>query len=175
MNLSAGTITRTGNWEEARNADIGLWTNRKFFDIKRAFGIEHPFQALGNDTGGGQRDAVAGYDQAGVAMGASRADVTFINNGHIFTALIEVKGTANTDGAGTDDQGFRFSIHCISFRYPDRISGSAVFASSQLPVFIVVPADKFIQLFKLPGLCKQAGPEYIADGEHTDVFTVFFD
>jgi hypothetical protein len=54
---------------------------------------------------------VAGDDQTGITIGASGADFAFFDDRYVFSQPIEVKGTTNTDGTATDDQGFRFKRH----------------------------------------------------------------
>jgi len=44
-------------------------------------------------------------------MGAAGADFSLFDNGYFFPQLIEVEGTADTDGAAADDQGSGLMFH----------------------------------------------------------------
>ena len=53
---------------------------------------------------------MAGDDEAGVAVGATRADLTLFDDGNLFTQPGEVKSTGDANGASADDQCLGFTI-----------------------------------------------------------------
>ena len=84
------------------------------FDIKGALRIEHPSQALTDDTRFGQRHAVAGHYQPGITIGTARADLVFFDQGHIAALLLQKIRAADPGNPGTDEQYIYFLRHSMS-------------------------------------------------------------
>jgi hypothetical protein len=70
-----------------------------------ALGVDHPFQALGDDAGGGEGNEVGGNDHAGVALGATAGvGVIALDDADGVAGLGEVVGSGETDNSATDDE-----------------------------------------------------------------------
>ncbi len=80
-------------------------------DVKRTFGIEHPFESVGERAGRGKRRDVAGDDQPGVAVRTACGDLALLDERDARAALGKKKCGAYADDAAADDEGICSGCH----------------------------------------------------------------
>ncbi len=79
-------------------------------DVEGAVAIEEPAQALAQDSGGGERQAVAGRDEAGVAVRTAVADGSGVDDGHVAASTGKGVGGGDANDAGADYEYFRVAV-----------------------------------------------------------------
>ena len=72
--------------------------------VEWALRVEHPSQSLPHDAGLGERHAVAGDYQSGIAVGGARADVLLVDQEHFPASLGQEIGGAYAENAASDDE-----------------------------------------------------------------------
>ena len=91
-------------------------------DVEGAVRLRHPPQRAPDHPGRGERDAVAGHEQAGVAVGAPGADVAAVHQRHVDSALGQVVGAADADRSRADhDRGCTIRHHPSPRQFPIRV------------------------------------------------------
>ena len=79
-----------------------------WLDIKRALGIQHPFQTLTDDTGRGQGNKMTGADISAIAVGAVIHEIRSVQDGHPVPGLLQVISSAQSDDTPSDDNDILF-------------------------------------------------------------------
>ena len=76
------------------------------FDVERAVAVQEPAQALAEDSGGSQRQAVARGDESGVAVGTAVADGPGVDDGDVAATTGKGVGGGDANDAGADYEYF---------------------------------------------------------------------